>query len=217
MSAESTQPLVGVLAVQGDFAEHQAALGRAGVATRQVRVPRDLDGVDGLVLPGGESTTMLKLLELQELSGPLLDHIESGLPVLATCAGLILLATEVVDPQQRGLAVLDVTVARNGYGRQIHSGTFSLQVQGLEDVGAATGTFIRAPRVLRVGADIEVLARWHDDPVLLRRGPILAACFHPELQPQHFVTEMFSRSVRLRRSRCRLSADSILHSESHDA
>ena len=189
-----SKPLVGVLAVQGDFAEHQQALHRAGVGTRQVRVPSDLEAVDGLVLPGGESTTMWKLLDLQGLSDPVLALVRGGLPVLATCAGLILLASDVVDPTQPSFGVLDVTTARNGYGRQIHSGTFPLQGESLPE--GAEGVFIRAPRILRVGPGVEVLARWSGDPVLVRSGLVLAACFHPELQEDHFVTDIFVDLLR---------------------
>lgn len=174
----------GVLALQGDFARHAQALQRAGWTTREVRVPRDLDGLAGIALPGGESTTMLNLLDRNQLFGPLREFCGSGVPVLATCAGLILLAREVRAPEQRSFGLLDVTVARNGYGRQIHSGTFALEGPGVP--AGATGVFIRAPRILRVGPGVEVLARRGDDPVLVRQGPILAACFHPELAPDYF-------------------------------
>jgi 5'-phosphate synthase pdxT subunit len=190
-------PLVGVLAVQGDFAAHQASLHRLGVKTRQVRTPHDLIGIDGLVLPGGESTTMLKLLDLQGLVEPLTALVESAeLPVLATCAGLILLAREVVGPEQASLGALDLKVARNGYGRQIHSGTVALRGPGVP--AGTTGVFIRAPRILAVGAGVEVLAWRGDDPALVRCGPILAACFHPELQPEHWVTGLFVGMLRAR-------------------
>lgn len=185
---------VGVLALQGDFAEHEAALQREGLATRQVRRPEHLEGLAGLVLPGGESTTMLKLLAFQGLEEPLGALLHSGrVPVLATCAGLILLASEVRDPAQRSFGVLDVTVSRNGYGRQIASGTFALSGDGVPQ--GTTGIFIRAPRVLRAGAGIEVLAKRDGDPVLLRRGCVLAACFHPELAEGHWVTREFVRGV----------------------
>ncbi len=185
---------VGVLALQGDFAEHEAALQREGLATRQVRRPEHLEGLAGLVLPGGESTTMLKLLAFQGLEEPLGALLRSGrVPVLATCAGLILLASEVHDPEQRSFGVLDVAVSRNGYGRQIASGTFPLDGDGVPE--GTTGIFIRAPRVLRVGAGVEVLARREGDPVLLRRGGVLGACFHPELAEGHWVTREFARGV----------------------
>ena len=188
------EPLVGVLAVQGDFAEHRAALARFGVATREVRVPAHLSGLDGLVLPGGESTTMLRLLRLQGLGEPLTAAIASGIPTLATCAGLILLAREVTDPEQPSFGLLDVAVARNGYGRQIHSGTVPLEGDGVPP--GATGVFIRAPRVTAVGPRCEVLATRDGDPVLVRQGAILGACFHPELEVRHFVTEAFVGLVR---------------------
>lgn len=194
MSTKSPVPTVGVLAVQGDFAEHEAVLHKHDLATRQVRRPEHLRGLSGLVLPGGESTTMLKLLELQELTTPLRDVLTSGLPVLATCAGLILLARRVVDPEQKSFGVLDVEVARNGYGRQIHSGTFPLVGDTLPT--CAEGVFIRAPRIVAVGADVDVLARRGDDPVLVRKGKILAACFHPELGDDHFVIDRFVEQVR---------------------
>ncbi|MEE9127446.1 MAG: pyridoxal 5'-phosphate synthase glutaminase subunit PdxT [Planctomycetota bacterium] len=187
------RPVIGVLAVQGDVAEHQAALGGHGVATRRIRRPQDLTGIHGLVLPGGESTTMLRLLEIQGLTAPLRELLTTDIPVLATCAGLILLANEVVDPVQGSLGVLDIRVARNGYGRQVHSGTFPLGGSGLP--AGASGVFIRSPRILSVGPDVEVLAFREEDPVLVRRGRVLAACFHPELQEDHFVTRWFLEQV----------------------
>ncbi len=192
----ASDPIVGVLAVQGDFVEHEAALQRAGVATRQVRRAPDLAGIAGLVLPGGESTTMLRLLRFQELLEPLRRTIEGGLPVLATCAGLILLARRVIDPEQASLDVLDVTVARNGYGRQIQSGTVPLVPVGGSSIPEdASGVFIRAPRIVAVGPDVEVLAARGGDPVLVRRGAILGCCFHPELEANHFVTGWFVAAV----------------------
>lgn len=187
-------PIVGVLALQGDFAEHQQALAAAGLVTRQVRNAADLAGLDGLVLPGGESTTMLRLLDVEGLWQPLAETLRSGMPVLATCAGAILLAEQVENPPQRSFALLPITVVRNGYGRQYHSGTFALESAVLPP--GTTGTFIRAPRITAVGRDCEVLARRSGDPVLVRRGPILAACFHPELQERHPVVGMFVDAVR---------------------
>ncbi|MCR9244367.1 MAG: pyridoxal 5'-phosphate synthase glutaminase subunit PdxT [bacterium] len=187
---------VGILALQGDFAEHDAALRRAGLQTRLVRDAAALAGLDGLVLPGGESSTMLRLLGVEGLFEPLGTALDSGIPVFATCAGMILLA-ESVEPEQRSYGRLPIRVVRNGYGRQLHSGTFGLRCDAAGErlPAAMTGTFIRAPRITAVTADCEVLARRGDDPVLVRRGPILAAAFHPELTPDHPVTELFVRMV----------------------
>ncbi len=191
----SDAPLVGVLALQGDFAEHEAALAAAGVRTRRIRGAADLGGLDGIVLPGGESTTMLKLLDVEGLWQPLGDSLRSGIPVFATCAGMILIAERVENPVQRSYGLLPITVVRNGYGRQYHSGTFALASTALPS--GTTGTFIRAPRITHTGAGCEVIARRGDDPVLVRRGPVLAACFHPELATEgHPVVAMFVDAVR---------------------
>lgn len=190
----ATAPLVGVLALQGDFVDHEAALRAAGLRTRQVRAATDLVGLDGLVLPGGESTTMLTLLDVEELWAPLGAALGSGLPVFATCAGMILLAERVENPSQRSFGLLPITVVRNGYGRQFHSGTYRLQSDVLPQ--ETTGTFIRAPRITAVGRGVEVLARRGDDPVLVQKGPLLAACFHPELAEGHPVVARFAAMVR---------------------
>lgn len=189
-------PLVGVLALQGDFADHEAALQAHGLRTRQVRAAGHLEGVDALVLPGGESTAMLRLLDVEGLWGPLGEALHSGLPVLATCAGLILLAERVENPDQRSYGLLPVTAVRNGYGRQYHSGTFDLVAETPELPSDLEGTFIRAPRITALHGDCDVLARRGDDPVLVRKGAVLAACFHPELTEDHPVTRMFASMVR---------------------
>ncbi|MFT4512624.1 MAG: 5'-phosphate synthase pdxT subunit [Planctomycetota bacterium] len=191
---DQSTPLVGVLALQGDFALHQQALAACGLRTRQLRTAGQLRDVDALVLPGGESTTMLKLLEVDKLWGPLGEALQRGIPIMATCAGLILLSQNVENPSQKSYGVLPVTVVRNGYGRQYHSGTFDLVSDVLPK--ATTGTFIRAPRISAVHGELEVLARRGDDPVLVRRGHVLAACFHPELSIGHPVTAMFAQMVR---------------------
>lgn len=188
-----TAPLVGVLALQGDFLDHEAALQAQGLRTRQVRKAADLQGLDGLVLPGGESTTMLTLLDVEGLWTPLGDTLRSGIPVFATCAGMILLAAKVENPAQRSYGLLDITVVRNGYGRQYHSGTFPLQSDVLPP--GTTGTFIRAPRITAVGRDVQVLAKRGDDAVLVQQGPVLAACFHPELEEVHPVVVRFAATV----------------------
>ncbi|MEO6027336.1 MAG: pyridoxal 5'-phosphate synthase glutaminase subunit PdxT [Candidatus Binatia bacterium] len=170
---------VGVLALQGDFAAHARALARVGAATAFVRKPADFAGIDALVLPGGESTAMLKGLERDGLEAPLRDFLASRRPVLGTCAGVILLARTVTNPPQRSFGVLDVDVERNAYGTQLDS--FSAVA---EDGGAFAGlptVFIRAPRILRVGAGVDVLARVDGDPVLVRAGTVWGATFHPEL------------------------------------
>ena len=169
---------VGVLAIQGDFAKHAEALARAGVESREIRRPGELAGVSGLVLPGGESTTYLKFFEREPgWREALTQFAESGRPMLATCAGLILLASRVENPPQASLGVLDVDVVRNAYGRQVDSfiGTASGEDGPMEAV------FIRAPRIARVGPDVEVVAREGDDPVLVRRENVYGATFHPEL------------------------------------
>ena len=148
------------------------------------------------MLPGGESTTMLKLLDVEGLWAPLGRALRSGVPVLATCAGLILCAERVENPCQKSYGLLPVTVVRNGYGRQVHSGTHVLESAVLPP--GTTGTFIRAPRITAVGPGCEVLARRDGDPVLVRAGSVLAACFHPELQPGHAVTRTFADAVRAR-------------------
>lgn len=196
---ENDAPLVGVLALQGDFEDHEAALHACGLRTRQVRTAAALQGLDGLVLPGGESTTMLRLLDVEGLFEPLGDALRSGTPVLATCAGLILLADVALrgddEPvRQRSYGLLPITAVRNGYGRQVHSGTFLLTSDVLP--AGTTGTFIRAPRITEVGEGCDVLARRDGDPVLVRMGPVLAACFHPELVTAHPVIAMFAEQVR---------------------
>jgi 5'-phosphate synthase pdxT subunit len=188
---------VGVLALQGDWAAHRAALARFGLAVSEVRTAAELLGVDGLVLPGGESTTMLTLMAGNGLAGRLREVAASGCPVLATCAGVILLAREVRGPSQPSLGLLDVTVERNAYGRQIDSTVTSLAVELPEELGAATieGVFIRAPRVVATGPGVRVIARRGSDPVLLRQGNLVAATFHPELSEGSPVIDLFTRLV----------------------
>ena len=170
---------VGVLALQGDFAAHRRALARLGAASVAVRKPADLAGVDALVLPGGESTAMLRGMERDRLEEPLADFVRSGRPVLGTCAGAILLARRVLNPPQRSFGALDIDVERNGYGTQLDS--FSAPLEAEAPLTGLLGVFIRAPRIRRVGPDVTVLARERGEPVLVRHGAIWAATFHPEL------------------------------------
>ena len=174
--------VVGVLALQGAFDAHERRLAELGATTRQVRTPHDLAGVDALVMPGGESTTMSKLLLSSGLFEAIAARIDTGMPVLGTCAGMILLAREVLDgrPDQRSFGAIDVTVRRNGYGRQLDSFEADLDVPVL-DGRPFHGIFIRAPKVVRVGEGVEVLAEHDGVPVLLREGPVTVASFHPEL------------------------------------
>jgi pyridoxal 5'-phosphate synthase pdxT subunit len=167
--------------MQGAFAEHIRALEACGARTRLVRSTEDLDGLDGVVLPGGESTTMTMLMERGGLLGPLRGAIEGGLPTLATCAGMIVLAREVSDgmPEQQGLGLLDIAVRRNGYGRQVDSFEADLEIDGIEGK-SFPGVFIRSPLVESTG-DVEVIATHDGHAVAVRQGHIVALCFHPEL------------------------------------
>jgi 5'-phosphate synthase pdxT subunit len=198
--------VIGVLALQGDFARHTAVLRRLGVEPRDVRTAAELQGLAGLVLPGGESTTMLKLMERVNLVPALRVFREGGGGFFGTCAGLILLAREVTGPEQPSLGFLDVGVARNGYGRQVDSFETELPWRGgngtrpEEEAGPLRGVFIRAPRITRVGASVEVLARVGDEPALVREGRVLAATFHPELTDdtrlhRHFVESILGAPV----------------------
>lgn len=170
---------VGVLAAQGDFAAHARALARAGAAAALVRKPADLVGMEALVLPGGESTAMLHALARDGLEAPLAAFLASGRPVLATCAGTILLARGVRHPAQRSFGALDVDVERNAYGTQVDS--FAAPLDADSAFPGLRAIFIRAPRIVRVGPGVEVLARVRGDPVLVRSGRMWAATFHPEL------------------------------------
>ncbi|MGB6429929.1 MAG: pyridoxal 5'-phosphate synthase glutaminase subunit PdxT [Candidatus Acidiferrales bacterium] len=184
-------PKIGILAIQGDYAAHAAALERLGVAHTLVRWPRDLEELDGVILPGGESTTMLKFLGEEGLDKALVDFAADGRAIFGTCAGTILLAREVKNPPQRSLNLLDAVVLRNAYGRQLSSEIrrepSSLEAEPLEMV------FIRAPIIESVGPDVEILARSAGQPVLVRQGAILAATFHPELTADTAVHELFVR------------------------
>jgi pyridoxal 5'-phosphate synthase pdxT subunit len=174
-------PTVGVLALQGAFAAHAAILEGLGRETIEVRTTEQLASIDALVVPGGESTTMSMLLDRSGLLEPLRARVADGVPVLGTCAGLILLSSEIRDgrPDQHALGALDMTVTRNAYGRQIDSFEADLDIEGFDSPFHAV--FIRAPVVERVGEAIEVLARVGESPVLCRQGAITVATFHPEL------------------------------------
>jgi len=168
---------IGVLALQGGFDAHARALAAAGFGVRPVRAAEDLRGLGGLVLPGGESTTQLRLLARHGLEAAVRAFVASGAPVLATCAGLILIAAEVETPVQRSYGILDVTVARNAWGRQLDS------FEAIADDGATPLVFIRAPRIRRVGPGVQVLISLEGEPVMVQQGRVTGATFHPELAP----------------------------------
>ena len=184
---------VGILALQGAYEAHAKTLRTLGATPRLVRLPADLEGIEGLIMPGGESTTMLKFLERHDFFDTLKTFVLTT-PTFGTCAGAILLATDVENPAQKSLAALDITVERNAYGRQIDS-TILLADSNLPG-GPLEMVFIRAPRITRTGAAVETLATREANPVLVRQGHILAATFHPELSHDTRVHELFLNLVR---------------------
>ncbi len=203
MTASDSQPLIGVVALQGAAAEHVAAFRRAGARAVEVRVPADLDGVDAVALPGGESTTMSHLLRTSGLFDALSERLAGGMPAFGTCAGMILLAVDVLDgrPDQRCFGAIDISVRRNAFGRQVASFEAELTADGLDEPFKAV--FIRAPWVERAGDSVEVLAEItpasnsstdgvpSSVPVLCRSGPILVSSFHPELTADNRIHHIF--------------------------
>ena len=182
---------IGVLALQGDWAAHSTTLGELGAQVHAVRTAAELASVQALVIPGGESSAMLRLMGAEDLGSRIVERARAGMAVLATCAGVILLARAVV-PAQTCLGVLAVDVERNAYGRQVFSTIAEIDLAPeLGDPSRMEGIFIRAPRITRREASVEVLGRWGDDEVLVRQGRILAATFHPELTDDRRVHELF--------------------------
>jgi 5'-phosphate synthase pdxT subunit len=190
--ASSGKKKVGVLALQGDFDAHEKALARAGAEPVQIRSAADLQQVDGLIIPGGESTTMMKLLEEEKLLEPLRDFGGEH-PIFGTCAGAILLAAEVTRPSQPSLGLMDIDVERNAYGRQLDSRIARLRPEG--SGAELEAVFIRAPKIRRVGRDAKVLAQYQGDPVLVEQGSHLVATFHPELTDDPRVHLMFLSKI----------------------
>ena len=172
---------IGVLALQGAFREHCDAVRRLGHEAVEVRNPADLAGVDALIIPGGESTTMDKLLDWTHLREPLAERLAQGMPAFGTCAGLIVLAQSAVDglPEQRPLGAIDIVAQRNGFGRQVHSFEAPVHLVGEDD--DMPGVFIRAPRIVETGDGVEVIATMGEEPVAAASGTIMVATFHPEL------------------------------------
>jgi len=195
---------VGVLALQGDYERHQRMLERIGRRSRQVRKAEELEGLEALVIPGGESTTMLKFIEEEQLLEPLRKLHAEGAALYGTCAGVILLANEVTSPRQSSLGLLDVTVERNAYGRQVDS---HVAEEPCPELGPEPlpMVFIRAPVIRRTGSGVSVLARHRGEPVLVREGRILASTFHPELSEDERVHRYFLEQVAAD-SRSRTSA-----------
>ena len=191
---------VGVLAVQGDFAEHIAVLRRLGVDALEVRLPGELEGLDGLIMPGGESTTFARLMDLYHLKAPIQHMAVAGLPLWGTCAGMIMMARELVDQYPTPMALMDIQVVRNAFGRQVNSFEADLDIPSLgpEPFHAV---FIRAPGISQVGEDVDVIARLPDgQPVAVQQGVLLATAFHPELTNdmrlhQYFLNLRDSRSL----------------------
>lgn len=196
--------MIGVLAIQGDYEAHRAVLERLGAEVKLVRKPAELDAVDALIIPGGESSTFLKFLEQRGFFQRLAEFVRAK-PTFGTCAGAILLAKEVVGPEQRSLGVLDIRVRRNAYGRQMDSSIRQGELTAAGSKNPATTqdgsqslemVFIRAPKIERIGKGVEVLASQGDDPVLVRQGNIMAATFHPELTADTRVHEAFLKLLR---------------------
>ncbi|MFM2436508.1 MAG: glutamine amidotransferase subunit PdxT [Actinomycetota bacterium] len=187
--------VVGVLALQGAFSRHQDALTELGVATRQVRTPQDLEAVNALVMPGGESTTMSQLLESSEIFEPLAKRVEEGMAIFGTCAGMILLAKKIIDGRddQTPFGAIDIEVQRNAYGRQVDSFEADIDVDSLKSPFHAV--FIRAPRIASLGSQVKVLAYCGEDVVLAQQNNILVASFHPELTNDIRLHELFLKGV----------------------
>ena len=203
---ERKEVKIGILAVQGDFGAHAAMLEQLGAKTAEVRTPADLEDCDGLILPGGESTTQLKFLQEEGLTDKIVEFAKRGGAIFGTCAGAILLAKDVKHPQQDSLNLMDMTVVRNAYGRQIASdvvsGPTKLKSEPLEMV------FIRGPIIERAGPSLKILAEYAGKPALVQRSQIMAATFHPELTDDTTVHEHFLRLVAAGASQAAGSAKS---------
>ena len=196
--------MIGVLAIQGDFYAHARVLHRIGLDAIQVRTSADLAALDGLIIPGGESTTMLKFIEEESLASSIVSIAGKGKPIFGTCAGAILLAREVYNPPQASLGLADIVVERNGYGRQVDS--FIADVETTLEGGPIEAVFIRAPKIKRFGAGVDVLASLNGEPVLVRERNILAAAFHPELTDDMRVHRLFAEMVQSRQTDVTLAA-----------
>ena len=188
-------PNVGILAIQGDVIEHRHALERIGAETTEIRLPDQLDGVDGLIIPGGESTTIVQLIDIYNLRDVIRNKVKSGLPTWGTCAGMIVLADRLTDRRPDPLRLMNIDVSRNAFGRQVDSFEQDLEIDGV-DGPPFRAVFIRAPVVNSAGAGTEILARLDDGrPVAVRQGGMLATSFHPELTDDSRVHQLFVRMI----------------------
>lgn len=195
MATSSGLPLIGVLALQGDVVEHVAAMRRAGAEAIPVKNRADLARVDGLIVPGGESTTVMKLLERFDLGAPIVERVRAGMPVWGTCMGMIVIAHEVVELQQPCLDLIDISVRRNAFGRQNESAEVDVPIAALGE-RPFPAIFIRAPWIERAGPQVELLAQRNGHGVMVRQGNVLATSFHPELTPDQRVHAYFLQMVR---------------------
>jgi 5'-phosphate synthase pdxT subunit len=186
---------IGVLAIQGDFAAHARALSRSGVEAVEVRRSDQLASIDGLIIPGGESTTMLKVMREEQMIDPIRDFAHAGKAIFGTCAGAIMLASEVRNPQQQSLGLMDISVERNSYGRQLDS--FVREIETALGDEPMEAVFIRAPRITGIGPGVEVLSTIEGEPVMVRQNNLLAATFHPELTSDNRVHNLFIEMVAL--------------------
>lgn len=194
--------IVGVVAVQGDFAEHIAVMRKLGVEAREIRLPEDLDAVDALIIPGGESTTMRRLFDLYNLTNPIKCLAKSGLPIWGTCAGMILLADDLTDDRPEPLHLMNITVSRNAYGRQIDSFEADIEIPELGPT-SFHGVFIRAPAVIKSGINVETLGRIEKgSAVALREDNILVTSFHPELTTDTRLHSFFLSMIKPRGTVC---------------
>ena len=185
---------IGVLALQGDFIEHITILEKLGAEVIAVRRARQLEGVDGFIIPGGESTTMLNLIRSYDLFQPIKELAQSGLPVMGTCAGMILMAKKVTNTDMDTLAVMDIEVLRNAFGRQVDSFETELDIPLLGEK-RFPAVFIRAPRFVSLGSEVEVLATFDGEPVLVRQGRVFAATYHPELTDDLWLHRLFVEAM----------------------
>lgn len=186
-------PTIGVLAIQGDFLEHRQALARLGVEAPEIRLPHQLEDIDGLIIPGGESTTIAQLIDIYGFRDALRERARQGLAVWGTCAGMIVIADRLTDARPEPLRLMDIEVSRNAFGRQVDSFEADIEFQDIEGAPFHC-VFIRAPVVNRVGASVRTLAALDDGrPIAVRQGKLLATAFHPELTGDSRIHELFAR------------------------